>query len=206
MKNSAVRSVMTVACALFAGAAQADFVGALGPITAPASMAFTNSTGSQLSFHVGPPALAAPYNFLDQWTFTLTGSANVTSLVAAFKFDDGLGGLATFGVDNIQVNLFDVANSAVAVGWQTVSANSPFTTTVSMTPPTGLVPGAYTLQVRGTLLGVPGAYSGSLIAAAPSPAPLPAALPLLALGLGAIGVAGAGRRKPKRADRLAREA
>ncbi len=83
----------------------------------------------------------------------------------------------------------------VVSGWQTVSTSFPFTTTVSITPVAGLSAGPYSLQVRGTLIASPGAYSGSLIAAAPAVVPLPGALPMLMLGLGALGATGVRRRR-----------
>jgi len=175
-----------------AGSANADFIGNLGPISAPASLAFSNSTATSLS--LSTQTLSAPYNFVDRWNFILGGNASITSLAAAFKFDDGAGGLATFGIDNLQVNLLD-ALGVVAAGWQTVTTTGPFTQTISFTPSSALADGNYSLQVRGQLLAAPAAYSGSLIAAAPAVVPLPAALPLFLLGLGVFGASGARQRK-----------
>ncbi len=178
------------------GTAHADFVFTLGSgtITAPASVEFGNRTDTQLTVHTGPP-LSAPYNFLDTWNFVLAGGADVTSFAAAFKFDDGPGGLNTFGVENLQIGLFDSANVAVSTGWQSVTAAAPITISSSTTPFAGFAAGAYSLQVRGTLLAPPGSYAGTLIASTPAAVPLPAALPLLVLGLGTLGAAGIRRRK-----------
>jgi len=184
MITRAIQKLVWLACLTAAGSAHADFVGNLGPITAPASLAFSNSTATNLA--VG--TLAAPnYNFNDRWTFNLGGDANLTSLVAAFSFAD------TFGISNIQVNLLN-AMGVVATGWQTVTLNGPFTTTVSVTPTQGLTAGDYTLQVRGQLLNPPASYSGTLIAATPDTVPLPAALPLLLMGQGLFGAAAKRKR------------
>ena len=184
MINGGLRKLLLLACLAAAGSAHADFNSSLGPISAPASLAFSNATDSHLSIGT----LAAPdYNFLDRWTFNLGGDANLTSLVAAFSFAD------TFGISNIQVNLLD-AIGVVATGWQTVTMSGPFATTVSVTPASPLAVGNYTLQVRGHILGAPASYSGTLIAAAPAVVPLPAALPLLLVGLGAFGAVGKRKR------------
>lgn len=178
-----------VGLAAAATVAQADFVGSLGSITAPAALPFSNATATNLS--TGP--VDGIYNFKDRWDFTLTSGASASSLAAAFTFVDPFGVVGTFGISNLQVNLLDASLFTVVTGWQTVTINSPFTQTVSVTPATGLAAGNYSLQIRGTLLAPPAAYSGSLIATAPTPVPLPAAMPLLLIGLGALG--GMARRK-----------
>ena len=185
MTTRHLRNLVWLACLTATGAAHADYVSNLGAINAPASIAFTNSTDTNLS--VG--TIVAPlYNFRDRWNFTLGDNANLTSLVASFSF------AGTFGIDNIQVNLLNAAG-VVALGWQNVTLNGPFTTSVSVTPVSGLTAGDYTLQVRGLLLNPPASYSGNLIAAAPTVVPLPAALPMLLLGLGALGAAARKRKQ-----------
>ena len=175
------------------GLAHADYVSTLGTgtITAPASVEFGNRTDTNLTLHTGTP-LPSPYNFIDTWTFSLTGAADVTSLTSAFSF------FGTFGIENLEVNLYDATNSVVAVGWQSViPLNPPANTslyTLSLTPQTGLAAGDYELRVRGTLLSPPASYAGTLTAAA-SPVPLPAAFPMLLLGLSALGVTGSRGRK-----------
>ena len=206
MRVIKVRNLLWMAGLCSAGVAHADFIGNLGSIAAPVSVAFSNSTATNLALHSGSASLDAPYNFVDKWVFDLANSANVLSLVAAFKFDKDAGGLATFGIGNIQVNLLDVTSSIIVSGWQTVSTSIPFTTTVSITPVAGLSPGPYSLQVRGTLIADPGAYSGSLIAAAPTVVPLPAALPMLMLGLSALGATGVRRRRSAAASSMSVEA
>jgi hypothetical protein len=181
---AALRTTACLAALTLAGSAHADFLGNLGTISAPASVAFSNATGGNLS--VSQLTLPSPYNFIDRWDFMLSGSASVTSLAAAFKFDDGIGPLDTFGIDSLQVNLLN-SNGVVVSGWQNVTANGPFSQTISITPATGLTDGLYSLQIRGNLVAPPAAYSGTLIAAAPSAVPLPATLPLLAAGAGMIG-------------------
>lgn len=194
MNHPALKAIAVAAFLLSAGAARADYTGNLGSITAPASVAFANDTGTNLS--LSSLSLPSPYNFLDRWTFSLTNAASVTSLVAAFMFNDGPGGLPTFGISSLQVNLLNAAG-VVATSWQTVNTSTPFTQSISITPVSGLVAGNYTLQVRGHLEGAPAAYSGSLIAAgAPATVPVPAALPLMTLGLALFGVA-ARRREGK---------
>ncbi len=180
-----IRPLLLLACIGAVGSAHADYVGSLGPIDVPASAVFSNSTAS----HLAVGTLAPPnYNFRDRWSFTLGSDANLMSLVAAFSYD------GTFGIDNIQVNLLNAAG-LVALGWQNVTLSGPFSTSVSITPVSGLMAGDYTLQVRGLLLGPPASYSGSLIASAPAVVPLPAALPLLLLGAGVLSAA-ARKRKP----------
>ncbi|MBC7956236.1 MAG: FxDxF family PEP-CTERM protein [Cytophagales bacterium] len=192
MIHTKLRHLVLAIGLMAAGSAQADYVGSLGNIGAPASVAFLNSTNAgTLTLSALP--LPAPYNFNDQWTFTLGGNASVTSLVAAFNFAAGSG---TFGIDNLRVNLLN-SMGVVATGWQVVSTTGPFTQLISMTPAQGLVAGNYTLQVRGQLLAPPAAYSGSLIAVGevPTAVPLPAALPMLLLGLGALGAAARKRKQ-----------
>lgn len=193
MTQSALKAVALAAFLCAAGTAHADYTGSLGSITAPASVAFANDTGTNLS--LSSLSLPSPYNFIDRWTFALSGSASVTSLVAAFMFDDGAGGLPTFGISSLQVNLLNAAG-VVVTGWRTVNTSTPFTQSIVITPTIGLVAGNYTLQVRGHLEGTPASYAGSLIAAgAPSSVPVPAALPLLAVGLSLLGLTAHRRRK-----------
>lgn len=196
MRSLRVRDLVLAASLVCGtGAAIADFAFVLAPsaIAAPAVLTFSNSStpGNLLAGLTGPG-----YNFTDSWSFTVATSATVSSLVAAFRFDDPFGMSPTFGIANLQVNLFDLTLSTVVSGWQTVSTNVPFTQTVSITPAAGLVAGnSYALQVRGLLLAPPAAYTGSLIAAAsPTVVPLPAALPLLVAGLGLMGVLARRRR------------
>lgn len=178
-----------------AGAAHADYTGHLGTIGAPGAVAFANGTGTQLA--LSSLSLPSPYNFIDRWTFVLSGAASVTSLAASFLFDDGAGGWGTFGISNLQINLLNGAN-VVATSWQTVNTVGPFTQTLAITPTAGLQAGNYTLQVRGHLEAPPAAYAGSLIAAGvPSPVPLPAALPLVLAGLGALAAVARRRRDGK---------
>lgn len=192
MKQAALKAVAFAAFLCAASAAQADYTGNLGTIAAPAAVAFANHSGSNLS--LSSLSLPNPYNFIDRWTFVLSGNASVTSLVAAFMFDDGAGGLPTFGISSLQVNLLNAAG-VVVTGWRTVTTSTPFTQSVVITPTVGLVAGNYTLQIRGHLEGAPAAYAGSLIAAgSPAVVPVPAALPLMALGLALFGAA-ARRRK-----------
>lgn len=192
MKPPVLKTIAIAAFLCATGAAHADYTGNLGSITAPASVAFANDTGTNLS--LSSLTLPNPYNFIDRWNFVLTNGASVTSLVAAFMFNDGAGGLPTFGISNLQVNLLNAAG-VVATSWQTINTASPFTQSIAITPVAGLVAGNYTLQVRGHLEGAPAAYAGSLIAAgAPATVPVPAALPLMTLGLALFGVA-ARRRK-----------
>jgi hypothetical protein len=185
MTYRALPKLLLLAGLAVASSAHADYASDLGDITAPASVLFNNSTSTLLSVSALPQQ--APYNFVDRWSFTLVGQANVTSLVAAFNFGSGPG--TTFGISNLQVNLLN-ALGAVATGWLSVNTSGPFTQLVSVTPSTGLTEGDYTLQVRGQLLAPPASYAGTLIAAGAPPivTPLPAVLPLLLAGLGFFGV------------------
>ena len=176
---------LILALALGGGAmlSHADLVSPLGLVSAPATVAFHNSS-------VAVGTVSGPYNFLDQWTFTLDPSASVSTIAAAISFSPPFD---TFGVTNLQLNL--ISNPPAGppiVSWTTVTTPAPgVTQVIAFTTPQPLVAGNYVLEVRGTLGEPPGSYSGSLIA---SPVPLPAALPLMAPGLLALGAA-LGRRR-----------
>lgn len=197
--NARIRNVLFAALASVAGAAQADLVpvGSLGTITPAAHVSFanTNVTVGTLASSGG-----VNYNFLDQYNFTLGADADIASLVATINFTAGPLGPVLFGITNLQVNLRSIPSSgpmgAPLVSWLTVtSPGFGLQQEVALVPTSTLAAGNYALQVRGVLTS-PGAYSGSLIAAAPTVVPLPAALPLLMLGIGALGLSG-GRRRPK---------
>ena len=177
------------------GWAQADLVSSLpgGPITPPATVAFSNSA---VTTSTSVTEGTVTYNFLDTWTFTLAADAHVGSISTTFDFGAGPSG-PTFGISNLQVNLLtDPASGAPLVSWLTVTPVGPgFTSSVALIPPSPLVAGNYLLQVRGTV-GSTGAYGGSVIANAPAAVPLPAALPLFLVGLGVLGAKGSkGARK-----------
>lgn len=175
---------LAVACG-----ARADMVSALAPsaVVAPASLGFSNSTTAGTLTSVGTLA-TAPYNFLDQWTFTLAGSADVAGFVGTLNFVDALDAShTTQGIDNLQLRLRGPGGNLVS--WTTASSLFPVGGAVQVfevAAPTALLPGSYTLEIRGTLVGPSAAYAGTLQAIAP--VPLPAALPLLALGLAGLGL------------------
>ena len=171
MFSHALQKLFFLLCLAASGAAYGDLVTSLGSVTAPASVAFSNSAvsvGTIVSVDSTPV-----YNFLDQISFTLSGNATVSSLTSSFTFN---GSGTTFGIADLQVNLVDPTSHVVSPGWQSINANNPFTSLLSTTGPSFLVAGNYTLQVRG-LVTNPGSYAGTLIAAAPSAAPLPAVVP-----------------------------
>ncbi len=169
------------------GLAHADLASSLGgPITPPATVAFSNT-------NVLTGTVNGVYNFLDTWTFTLAADAHVGAVSTTFDFGAGPGG-PTYGISNLQVRLqTDPSSGPSLVSWLTVTPVAPgFTSSVALIPPSPLGAGNYSLQVRGTV-GSTGAYGGSVIV---SPVPLPAALPMLLLGLGALGAKGARKRFP----------
>jgi len=176
------------------GMVQADLVVSLGPITPPAQTSFANP-----AVVVGTTASSSssiPYNFLDQFIFSLPIGSDVASIVATINFTNGPNGPILFGISDLQVNLLKVSSptSLVAVSWQTVTTPvAGLQQVVALTPVSPLGSGNYVLQVRG-VLAAPGSYSGTLIAQ-PAVVPLPAALPLLMLGLGGMVVAGIRRRR-----------
>ncbi len=172
------------------GAAHADLTSTLGSgsFSAPVAIAFSNSA-------VTTGTVSGVFNFLDTWTFTLLGGANVQALATSFVYDSPLPGYPlTFGISNLDVDLFNSSNTLISAGTTSVVNGTPFTIFTSTTPTTPFAAGAYSLKVRGTIVGQPASYSGNVIAVAPSAVPLPAALPLLLMGLGAIGVTGKRRR------------
>jgi hypothetical protein len=148
--------------------ARADLVGTLGTVVAPGTVAFHNSD-------VQPGPGHDPYNFLDQWNFTLAPAASVSSIAAAISFSSPFD---TFGVTSLQLNLLSNPPSGPPiVSWSSVATPSPSVTEVTaFITPSSLPSGDYSLEVRG-IVTEPGSYSGSLIA---SPVPLPTAvLPFL---------------------------
>lgn len=183
LRNAVLAALLTTT-----GAAHADFFGSLGTLTPSATVAFANSA-------VTVGTINPPYNFVDQWAFTLGASASIAGIAATINFTPGPGAPPLFGITDLQLNLVtDPVSGPPLVSWLTVTTPAPgLNQLVALIPTSPLGAGNYFLQVRGNVT-QPGAYSGSLIAAAPSAVPLPAALPLLGLGLGCLGLAGARRR------------
>lgn len=179
--NALLRPLCLAAALGGSGLAHADFVGSLGSITPPATVAFSNSV-------VTTGTTAGLYNFLDTWNFTLAADAHVGSITTTFDFAGGPG----VGITNLQVKLSTNPISGPAlVSWLTVTPSGPgFNSSVALIPASPLLAGNYKLDIRGTLAS-PGSYGGTVIANA---VPLPAALPLFLSGLGALGIKGARKR------------
>jgi hypothetical protein len=192
MSTQKMTLAVPMLCLLGASAAHADLTSVLGSgnLTAPIAIGFSNST-------VTTGTVSGAFNFLDTWTFNLIGSANVQSLATSFVFGTPGTPGATFGISNLDVDLYS-GSSIISAGTNTFVNGVPFTIFTSTTPSTLFTPGAYSLRVRGTIVGQPASYAGNLIAIAPSPVPLPAALPLLLLGMGGLGAMGR-RRKAREA-------
>lgn len=182
--NAFLRPMCLAAALGGSGLAHADFTGSLGSITPPATAAFNNSA-------VATGITSGLYNFLDTWTFTLTGDAQFGSITTTFDFGAAPGG-PTFGISNLEVRLSTNPSSGPSlVSWTTVTPAGPgFTSSVALTPFSPLLAGNYKLDIRGTLAS-PGSYGGTVIANA---VPLPAALPLFLIGLGVLGIKGARKR------------
>lgn len=188
--NTLLRPLCLAAALGGSGLAHADFIGSLGSITPPATVAFSNSVVTTgFTSIVGP----ITYNFLDRWDFTLTADAQLGSITTTFDFGASTPSAPpTFGISNLQVRLStNPASGPSLVSWLTVTPSGPgFTSSVALIPVSPLLAGDYTLDIRGTLAS-PGSYGGTVIANA---VPLPAALPLFLAGLGALGVKGARKR------------
>jgi hypothetical protein len=192
--NAWTKNILCSALVGSAGLAQADLTATLGTVSPTAPTAFANPAVAAGTI---TPVGLITYNFLDKFNFTLATAADVASIVATIYFAAAPGATPVSGISNLQVNLKQVlpASSLVLVSWTTVTTPAPgLQQEIALTPTSLLGAGNYSLEVRG-VLAVPGAYSGSLIAQAPTVVPLPAALPLLMLGLGAIGAAGVRRRR-----------
>jgi len=158
-------------------------------LATPGSYSYANTFGGGSGGLPVSTTLTA--GFYDDYVFTVTG-ANADSVTSTINLGNIL------AIDNLQVALFTyngqqvpVAGSPLAAGWsQTLNGGVG---TVSVISPTVLAPGAYVLEVAGTVSGsAGGSYSGTLNLA---PVPLPAGLPLLLSGLGFVGLWGRRRLK-----------
>ncbi len=182
------RIVSFALVAFAATAARADFVGILqpGPIDAGTSVAFANS-----NVVPGTTSSDGLYNFLDEWTFTLNGSFEVSSIAAAINFRDPDGNAMLFGISNLQVNLVtNPPSGSPIVSWLSVSMpTTGLQSVVALTPTSALGAGNYALEIRGDVV-QPGSYSGSLLAQPLAAVPLPRSMGLFVAGLGvfALGV------------------
>lgn len=197
MKSCLSRKFVAIALLAAASGAQADSAFNFTPfsVTAPASRDFGSSTINQLAVGTvvpGPPAT----NFLDTWNFLLTNSATIDSLVATINFT-GAGGSVTQGIDNLALSLVGPGGPVFGTSFAVNSAGKQNLFSFLATSGS-FSPGAYSLQVRGQLVGLPSlpsSYAGTLTAN-PTVVPLPAALPLLLAGLGVMGFLG--RRRAAR--------
>jgi len=185
------------ALALLVPAAHADMSFSLSstPVAAPVSLAFFNSTTAGT---LATGTASGPYNFLDQWTFTLAENAEVSWFVGSLNFT-GQQGQVVQGIDFLQLRLVGPSPSgtALVVGWKSATQFSGFQTLFSVASPTAFAPGTYALEVRGQLLGTASAYAGTLQAT--SAVPLPPAMPGLAVGLVALACLGWRRQGRQRA-------
>jgi hypothetical protein len=139
-----------------------------------------------------------PWNFYDDYVFTIGGSANVRT--AVISFTNGIVGIgdlqgriitttapynATLAVANLS-NPPSSPSVVVEDGWTTdeIGASGFYTVTLNQH---AFTPGTYDLQIRGEVgSSDSGSYGGSISF---SPVPLPAAMPLLISALGLMGVA-----------------
>ena len=199
MSKSLVRAALLLLGVLAAGAARADFASPVplqsGPISASTSVAFhdSNVTEGTTTTSGNPPVT---YNFLDEYSFSLDGSFQVSTIAASIDFRDANNNMVLFGVTNLQVNLVEVnPASSVLVSWASVTMPATgLEQTVALIPPSALGAGDYMLEVRGNVT-APGSYSGSLLAQTVAPVPLPPSSALFACGVLAIGFASARMRR-----------
>ncbi len=187
MKTPFLPNLLAVGLLAAAACARADYAFIFTPfnVTAPDSRDFGSSTINLLTVGtvvLGPPAT----NFLDTWSFQLTNSATIDSFVGTINFT-GTGGSVTQGIDNLALSLVGPSGPVFGTSFAINSAGKQ--NSFSFLAPSGsFAPGAYSLQVRGQLVGLPSlpsSYAGTLTAM-PTVVPLPAALPLLAAGLGVM--------------------
>lgn len=187
--NARSRTLLGALLSAAACTAHADYVFQFlpNPVTAPASLGFSNSTTAGTLF-AGPSVQPPSYNFVDRWEFTLSAGADVNAFVGSMNFT-GPAGATTQGIDNLQLRL--VGPGANVIGWQNVIPLGATAQVFSIVSPSTYAAGTYALEIRGLLAGASSAYAGTLTAV--QPVPLPAALPLLAVGL--AGLAGLARRR-----------
>ena len=189
MKSRFSEKFVAIALLAAASGARADFAFNFNPfnVTAPDSRNFGNST-SALSNPVGTlTAGMSPPNFLDSWSFQLTNSAAIGSFVGSINFTNGFAGPVTQGIDSLELRLLGpggtVFGSGSVFNFPVVPAQQQVFSIVAQSG--SFAPGAYSLEVRGQLVGPTSSYAGTLNAM-PTVVPLPAALPLLAAGLGVM--------------------
>ena len=187
MSRSFIRVTLLLGSLLTASVARADMVSALqsDPISASTAVGFHDSNVT-----VGMTSPDNVYNFLDTYTFSLSGDFLVSSIAAAIDFRDPNGGSVLFGITNLQLNLVEVSpSSSLLVSWSTVTMPaSGLEQTVTLIPTSSLGAGDYELQVRGNVT-EPGSYAGSLIAQPVATVPVPASAALFCCGILAIGFA-----------------
>jgi hypothetical protein len=191
-----IRSVGVAAAGfLVSASAFADYTAPLTSLSvaAPAALGFSNSTStSPVTLQTGTTVTPLPggptYNFLDSWTFTLAGGADVGGFTGTFNFIDSAGAVIQ-GISNLQMRLVGPIGpnlpAPVIVAWASVVL--PVTSTsqqvFSIVQPTTYAPGNYSVDVRGTLVGA-ASYSGTLNLVTPVPAP--ASWALMALGMAGL--------------------
>jgi hypothetical protein len=146
-----------------------------------------------------PPAMGSggPWNFYDDYVFTIGGAANIQT--AVISFSSGIAGISdlqgrissTSTPYSAAVAASNLSNppssgSVVEEQWTTDQFGSSGFYTVTLNQQ-AFAPGTYDLQIRGEVdSSKSGSYGGSVSF---TPVPLPAALPLLLSGLGLFGAA-----------------
>jgi hypothetical protein len=146
----------------------------------------------------GSSSNPGPWNFYDDYVFTIGGPANVQT--AVISFSSGIAGISDlqgriiststpYNATLAAANLSNPPSSPSVVvedGWTTdeIGASGFYTVTLNQH---AFTPGTYDLQIRGEVgSSDSGSYGGSISF---SPVPLPAAMPLLISALGLMGVA-----------------
>jgi hypothetical protein len=208
-----VGAVLTLSM-LAAAAANADTLNPSDTVTDPGGTVTVSGSGAAttitptVSYSVGNefngssltdfPGLSGPWNFYDDYVFTVAAGANIEGAVVSFS--NGV-----VGVSDLQARIFSTttpytaavaasnlgAPSSGSVVDNPATMNSGDLYTVDLMQ-TLLAPGTYDLQIRGEVASSgSGSYGGDISFTA---VPLPPGLVLLLSGLGLFGAAAARHR------------
>jgi len=157
---------------------------------------------------LAPTSTAAPYNFVDVYTFTTSPSAAFIDTIS-FNFGNAISNMqiavfqspAGYTLPGTYVNQIGSTSGAVAGGGWSLdqTSTSGLSTTVSLNAVSLNPGGTYTLEIRGNVPVLSGtqsaSYSGNLLLTGISAVPEPQSVALMLLGLmAAVGTAQLVRR------------